>query len=246
MTETMNVARAANKYFNDEEPWKAIKDDADRAAKSLYFCVQLVHTLSIIFAPIVPFASKKISQILEVYSNTGEANNGQETRNLWDIASYPTMEEGSPIRKPEIIFTKIEDETVEKEVEALKEASARIEAAKAKAKELSQIIDFEDFMKVKLRTATIIEAEKVKKSKKLLKLQVKIGEEQRQVVAGIAEHYEPEYLVGKTVVMVVNLKPAKIMGIESQGMILAANTDDGKLSFLSPEKAEIGSGAEVR
>ncbi len=246
MTETMNVARAANKYFNDEEPWKAVKDDAERAAKSLYFCVQLVHTLSIIFAPIVPYASQKISQILEVKSNTGEANNGQERRNLWDVAAYPTIEGGSPIRKPELIFTKIEDEFVEKEVEALKEAAARIEAAKAKAKELSEVIDFDDFLKVKLRTATIIEAEKVKKSKKLLKLQVKLGDEQRQVVAGIAEHYEPEYLVGKTVVMVANLKPAKIMGIESQGMILAANTDDGKLSFLSPEKAEIGSGAEVR
>ncbi len=240
--ETMNVARAANKYFNDEEPWKAVKDDADRAAKSLYFCVQLVHTLSIIFAPIVPFASKRISQILEVQSYTGEANNGKELRDIWYLAAYPTVEEGHTFRKPDLIFTKIEDEFVEKEVESLKVAAAK----KAKAEELSQLIEFDDFMKVKLRTATIIEAEKVKKSKKLLKLQVKLGDEQRQVVAGIAEHYEPEYLVGKTVVMVANLKPAKIMGIESQGMILAANTEDGKLSFLSPEKAEIGGGVEVR
>jgi methionyl-tRNA synthetase len=108
------------------------------------------------------------------------------------------------------------------------------------------MITIEDFMNVKLRTAVILEAEKVKKSKKLLKLQVDLGDEKRQIVAGISQHYKPEELIGKTVVVVANLKPAKLMGLESQGMLLAANTDDGDLAIATFEKDDIGPGAEVR
>lgn len=238
LTATMNIARAANKYFNDEEPWKAVKNDPDKAAKSLYVCCQLVRTLALMFAPVTPFSSAKIFQTLGLSSCTGEANAGNNTEDYWNAAVLPLLEEGSDIAKPEILFTKIEDKLV-------KEQTGKLGSKGENAG--NGLVDFDQFMKIKLRTAKIIEAEKVKKSKKLLKLKVDLGNgDVRQVVAGISEHYVPEELIGKVIAFVANLKPAKIMGIESQGMILAASTKDGKLSVLRPESGDIGEGAEIR
>jgi methionyl-tRNA synthetase len=135
----------------------------------------------------------------------------------------------------------VDDKDVGKQMKKLEES-----AAKAAKKENFDLIEIDDFMKVKLRTGKILEAEKIKKSKKLLKLIVDIGSERRQIVAGISEHYKPEELVGGNCVVVANLKPAKLMGIESQGMLLAANTADGRLAIVRPEKDDIAPGAEVR
>jgi methionyl-tRNA synthetase len=240
LMETMNVARAANKYFNDEEPWKTIKEDSSKCAKTLYICVQVVNSLAVLFAPVVPFTSKKIFNFLNVKPQTGEPNQGHPNKDFWSDCACPSLKDGSKLNLPELLFTKIEDETIDKQISKLGNKS------ELPSVEPEELIEIDDFAKVKLLTAKIISAENVKKSKKLLKLQVDIGTEKRQILAGIAEHYKPEDLVGKIVIVVANLKPAKLMGLESQGMMLAASDADGKLYFLTPEKDDIGIGAEVR
>ncbi len=237
ITETMNIARAANKFFNDAEPWKAIKQDPEKAVRSLFICVQLVHSLSIYFAPVLPNSSKRIQMLFDFDVEVGNANGAKAGENYWLTAVYPSIEEGKKLQQPSIIFNKIEYSTIEPQIKKLGENNG------AKADEL---IDFEYFQKIKLKTAVVTAAEKLKKSKKLLKLKVKIGDKEKQIIAGVAEHYEPEYLIGKVIVVVDNLQPAKLMGEESQGMMLAASTDDGKLCFVTPENSEIPDGAEVR
>lgn len=237
LLETMNIARAANKYFNDEEPWKTLKSDPDKCAKTLYVCVQLIHSLAVLCAPVLPYTSEKIFNMLGIKQDTGIANAGLTKENVWDKAAMPLLGSGIQTQAPELLFARIEDETVAAQVSKL--------GPKEQEKQAEDLITIDDFAKVKLRTAKIIEAEKVKKSKKLIKLIVDLGDEQRQILAGIAEYYEPEYLIGKTIVVVANLQPAKLMGLESQGMMLAASKD-GKLFFLTPEKEDVGVGAEVR
>lgn len=238
---SMNIARAANKYFNDEEPWKAIKSDSEKAAKTLYVCCQLVNTLAYVFAPILPHTSEIIFKTLNVDVQTGAVNkNYTEDRiDRWNKSIYPQLSENHQIGKPEILFSRIEDSFVEEEMSKLgdkKETQGPSE---------KEMITIDDFKKVQLRTAEIIKAENIKKSNKLLKLQVDIAGEKRQILAGVAKFYKPEELIGKTIVVVYNLKPAKLMGQESQGMMLAANDDEGNLCFVTPEK-NIKSGAEVR
>lgn len=238
LTEIMNVARAANKYFNDEEPWKKIKTDREYAAKTLFVCVQLVRSLAILFAPIAPYTSTKIASILNINIYTGESISDTNEQNYWKDALIPTLEQNHIINDPVILFAKIEDEIIAKQVDKLGDKQSN------KIENEEDLIDISDFQKIKFKTAKIISAEKVKKSKKLLKLQVEIAESTRQILAGIAEHYEPEYLVGKTIVVVSNLKPVKLMGEESQGMMLAAS-NDGKLCFVTTEQ-EMPSDAEVK
>lgn len=238
ITEIMNVARAANKYFNDEEPWKKVKTDSDYAAKTLFVCAQLVRSLSVLFAPIIPHTCKKIALITGYDTYCGEPGTTIKGNDFLN-AALPMLPQGQYINMPEILFTRIEDETIAGQTAKLGDLQS-----KQAAEPEEDLIEISDFQKVKLRTAKIISAEKIKKSKKLLKLQVEIGESRRQILAGIAEFYEPEYLVGKTIVVVANLKPAKLMGEESQGMMLAASLD-GKLCFVTPE-IDMPSGAEVK
>ncbi len=235
ITETMNIARAANKYFNDEEPWKSGKADPEKAEKTMFVCSQIIRSLSILFAPILPYTSAYIQSLFGEDIVVGD---DIILSNVWASAGIPMLETGTEIRKPEILFTRIEDEWVEAEKEKLGDK-------KAANKQEDEQITFDDFMKVKLKTAKVIEAEPIKKSKKLLKLQVKIGNEQRQIIAGISQHYSAEEIVGKTVVVVANLAPAKLMGEKSEGMLLAVNSDDGQLALVSPEK-EVEDGQEVR
>jgi methionyl-tRNA synthetase len=235
ITETMNIARAANKYFNDEEPWKSGKADPEKAEKTMFVGCQVIRSLSILFAPILPYTSAYVQSLFGE-----EIIVGDDTilSNVWASAGIPMLETGTEIRKPEILFKRIEDEWVEAE-------KGKLGDKKASKKQEEEQITFDEFMKVKLKTAKVIEAEAIKKSKKLLKLQVKIGEERRQIIAGISQHYSPEELVGKTVVVVANLAPAKLMGEKSEGMLLAVNSDDGGLALVSPEK-EVADGQEVR
>ena len=251
-TDLMNMARAANKYFNDKAPWKAVKENPSDAALTVNVCLQTIRTLSVAFAPLLPHASKAMSELIGEPVNTGAP--GEGTDDVWNAAAEQRLPAGRKIGEPKILFTKIEDETVEqrvaqlreKAVDSSQEAEGRGKEATNEPQPTSPEITIDDFMKVKLRTAKVISAEKVKKSKKLLKLIVDLGDEQRQVLAGISQHYEPEELVGKMVVVVANLKAAKLMGMESQGMILAANADDGKLAVVSPLSDDVGPGAEVR
>ena len=240
VSETINVARAANKYFNDEEPWKTLKTNFEECGKSLYVCLQVVRTLSVLFAPVVPFACKKIHDFFEIISETGEPNNESVKFNFWEESILPILPEGYMTQTPSLLFTKIEDDIVQSQIAKLGD---KHEQSQEKSIEL---ITIDDFMKIKLRTAKILEAENVKKSKKLIKLIIDVGTDKRQILAGIAEHYKPEDLIGKTIVVVANLMPAKLMGHESNGMMLAANTSDGKLCFVTTETDDIPAGAEVR
>ncbi len=232
----MNVARAANKYFNDEEPWKKIKTDKEYAAKTLFVCSQLIRSLAILFAPVIPYTSKKIFNLLSLEPITGFSSD-QINTNIWESSRIPLLEEGRSINQPEILFKQIEDEIITTQINKLGMKGDN-------QSNEDELIDISDFQKVKLRTARIISAEKLKKSKKLLKLQLDLGDSKRQIIAGVAEHYQPEYLIGKLIIVVANLKPAKLMGEESNGMMLAASKDN-KLFFVSPEQ-DLGPGAEVR
>jgi methionyl-tRNA synthetase len=230
--ETMNIARSANKYFNDAEPWKSIKTNPEEASKTLYVCSQVLYALSIAFAPIIPHTAKNIAIACGEEPKTGD--HSSIGLNAWNWIAQPVLACGQHITQPPILFTKLEDSVIEEKIKSMEQSQLPAE----------ELISIEDFKKVKLRTAKIIHAEAVPKSEKLVKLQVDLGNEQRQILAGIAKHYSPESLIGKTIVVVANLKPAKLMGMESQGMLLAANAEDGSLGLVIPEIDGIGS--EVR
>lgn len=242
-TEAMNVARAANKYFNDKAPWKSIKDNVDDCARTINVCIQTANTLATLFAPLLPHTAQKIQSMVGSAVNVGEPNTTCLYDDAWTAAGNHTIAAGTQLGESVILFTKIEDDTLAKGMSMLgspEKTEGEVE------KPAEDLIDIGEFAKVKLRTGIVIAAEAVPKSEKLLKLQVDLGTEQRQVLAGIAKHYSPEDLIGKTVVVVANLKPAKLMGMESQGMILAASNAAGELALVSPLSTTIGGGAEVR
>ncbi len=213
--EVMNLARAGNKYFNDSEPWKTVKSDKAICSTTLYVCLQAIYTLAELMNPVVPFSSSKLFYML----------NAEKTS--WDNCGFENLQEGHQLKMAEIIFPKIEDDIIESQMLKLgkKEETGEV-------KETGQIT-IDDFMKVQLKVAQIISAEKLEKSDKLLKLKVKIENEERQIIAGIAKSYKPEDLVNKKVVVVANLKPAKLMGLESQGMVLAVEDEKGSLNVIS-------------
>ncbi len=217
--ESMNLARACNKYFNDSEPWKTIKSDKEKCGTTLYVCMQAIYTLAEIFSPVIPFSSEKIFKMLNA-KPVG-----------WDECGNENLKEGHKLNKSEIIFPKIEDEMIEEQTSKLNNEEPVKEAKK------DETITIDDFFKVQLKVAEIISAEKIEKSEKLMKLRVKLENEERQVIAGIAKHYSPEDLINKRVVIVANLKPAKLMGLESQGMVLAVDDEDGKVNLLSVDNS---------
>jgi methionyl-tRNA synthetase len=221
--EVMNLARFANKYFNDNEPWKSLKDNRERCATTINLCLQTVRSLAILLEPVTPFAVEKMWKILNLPSSPSVAG--------WQSAAELLLPDNHQLGQPEILFAKIEDEIIQQRIQSLS-----VDEAAASAKQPAQDkprITIDDFKKVELKVAKVISVEKVPKSDKLLKIQISLGEEQRQVIAGIAQHYSPDDLIGKKVVVVVNLQPAKLMGQESNGMLLAASDDDGHLSVLT-------------
>lgn len=222
--EVMNLARAGNKYFNDSQPWKTIKSDKEKCGTTLNICLQTIYSLAILINPIIPTSSERIlgmlnAKLTDWFSNTGK-----------------NLDDGHQLHEASILFTKIEDEVIEKQINKLGKTDVEVIEAEQ--------ISIEDFTKIKLKVAEVIEAENIPKSDKLLKLQVKIGDEKRQVVAGIAKSYKPEQLVGKKVIIVSNLKPAKLFGNESQGMILAADSGEG-VSVIEVDQ-HVPSGAKVK
>jgi methionyl-tRNA synthetase len=235
-TEAMNIARAANKYFNDKAPWKSIKENPDDCAATMNVCLQTIDTLAVVFAPFCPQAAEQMQAMLGRPTCIGAPGRGLIGTDVWMDASTPVLQAGQPLGEPVILFTKIENETVEQEIAKLGHEEPVVE----------DLISIDDFAKVKLRTGVVLEAERIAKSEKLLKLQVDLGTEKRQILAGIAKHYAPEDLIGKTIVVVANLKPAKLMGHESQGMVLAASNAEGVLTLVQPGNADVGAGAEVR
>ncbi len=212
--EVMFLARAGNKYFNDSEPWKTIKSDKEQCAVTINICLQTIYTLAELLSPIIPFSAEKIFSML----------NAKPV--LWNEAGLSHLPDGHILNEPEILFTKIDDLVIEAEINKLGKDGNSIN------EEASEEISIEDFFKVQLKAAQIISAENVAKSNKLLKLQVDTGNGIKQIIAGIAKSYKPEDLIGKKVVVVANLKPAKLMGLESQGMVLAVEKENGDLEVL--------------
>ncbi|MCO6474566.1 MAG: methionine--tRNA ligase [Melioribacteraceae bacterium] len=225
--EMMNFARAGNKYFNDSEPWVTVKNTKQKCGTTINICLQTIYTLAEVFHPVIPFSSEIMFKML----------NAKKTN--WMKSGIPQLDENHELDKSEILFTKIEDSLIESQVNKL----GRVE--NEDAPDLLPEINYEDFAKLDLRTAKIIGVEKIKKSDKLVKLQVDLGFEKRQIVAGISKHYEAEELIGKNIVVVANLKSAKLFGHESQGMVLAAETKDGNLFLLEPN-GKSGLGSKVK
>ncbi len=224
--EAMNLARAGNKYFNDSEPWKTIKTNKEKCATTLYICIQAIYTLAELMSPVIPYSSERIFNILNA-KPTG-----------WNECGGENLKQDHQLNNTEIIFPKIEDELIEKQMEKLNKSEVE-------EKEKPELISIDEFMKVQLKIAEVIAAENLKKSEKLLKLRVRIGNEERQVIAGIAKSYNPEELLNKKIVMVANLQPAKLMGQESEGMILAVENEQGHLSVLSVDDS-VKSGTRVK
>ena len=227
----MNIARIGNKYLQDSEPWKLVKTDPERVKTIMKIALQISANLAVAFEPFMPSKSKKLSDML-----------GLDGEQKWsDLGSFSLLQENKKINQPELLFTKIEDKMVEDQLAKLAESKAD----NIPVEPIKEEISFEDFTKLDVRIGTILEAEKVKKTKKLLHLKVDIGSEIRTIVSGIAESYSPEDVIGKQVSVLVNLAPRAIKGIESQGMILMAENNEGKLSFVNPSEEYIKSGNAV-
>jgi methionyl-tRNA synthetase len=236
ITEVMGLARAANKYFNDSEPWKTAKSDPVRCGTTINICLQITRALAIMMSPVVPFSSARLWSILNLP--------GEVEKQLWNGASELALTTGHALNKAEILFPKVEDKTIEEELKSLGTVPAPA-AAPVQTGPAKPTIVYDDFAKIDLRVAKVVAAEKVPKSEKLLKLQVEVGSEQRQIVAGIAQHYAPEALIGTSIIVVFNLQPAKLMGQESQGMLLAASDAAGHLLVVTPS-GDIQSGSIVK
>ena len=233
-SEAMNLARLGNKYLAETEPWKLYKTDPERVETILHIALQITANLSLILEPFLPTTAAKLRSYLQVELTD------------WDgIGSSVILQAGDLVKTPDILFPKIEDAFVETEVEALKASQAIPAEVEAAFTPQKSNVTFDDFSKLDIRLGTILEAERVPKADKLLKLVVDTGIDKRTIVSGIAEHYSPEEIIGKTVSVLLNLEPRKIRGVESQGMILMAENSEGKLSFMTPEKG-FEAGGEIR
>ena len=231
--EAMNLARIGNKYLADSEPWKVIKTDPERVKTVLNLSLQLVANLGIAFEPFLPFSSQKLRMML----NMDEVE--------WDrLGATDLLPEGHVLGAPALLFEKIEDSVVEAQVQKLLDTKKANEAANFKAAPVKETIPFEQFEGLDIRVGKVIECEKVKKSKKLLKFLIADGAENRTIVSGIAQYYDPEQLIGKQVCYVANLAPRTINGIESQGMILSAVNFDDSLSVVTVDR-EVANGSQV-
>lgn len=221
----MDFARLGNKYLADTEPWKEIKTDPERTKTILNIALNIAANLAIVSEPFLPFTAAKLFEMFGLEKQTwSQAGNGK------------LLTVGKTLGQMGLLFEKIEDETVEKQVQKLLDSKKMNEAAKAPVAPMKELITYDDFAKLDMRVVTVLEAERMPKSKKLLKLKVDIGLGHRTVLSGVAEHFEPEFLVGKQVTMLINLAPRKMMGIDSEGMILMAEDKDGKLKLLMPHE----------
>ena len=233
LKEAMNLARLGNKYLADTEPWKVIKTDEGRVKTILNICLQISANLSTLMEPFMPFSSQKLREFMNI-----------------DVIDWAKMGDGvipagHELGEAGLLFEKIEDATIQAQIDKLLATKKANEMASVKAAPAKENIQYEDFMKMDIRVGTIIAAVKVAKTKKLMKLTVDTGIDERTIVSGIAEHYTPEEVIGRQVSVLVNLEPKPLKGIVSQGMILMAENADGTLSFVSPDK-EVKPGSEVR
>ena len=240
--ELMNMARLGNKYLADEEPWKLIKTDPERVKTVMYIALQIATALAVASEPFLPFTSEKLKRMLQLGAITWESLKTNATE---------LLKAGHRIGVAELLFEKIEDAAIEKQLQRLEntklankqEAQVNAETEVAPQKEL---ISYDDFAKMDIRIGTILEAEKMPKADKLLILKVDTGIDKRTIVSGIAQSFAPEEIIGKKVTVLVNLAPRKLRGVESQGMILMVENSEGKYTFINPDADGITNGTEVK
>ncbi len=238
LKDAMQIARVGNKYISDSEPWKLAKTDLVRTGTILNVCLQLCADLAIAFEPFTPFACERLRKMLNV-----------DKLDWTLLGAESILAEGHQLGEAELLFAKIEDDVIQKQLDRLaairaeKEAEAKAELAKQVTPQKEECT-FEDFEKMDIRTATVLEAERVPKTDKLLKLTIDTGIDKRVIVSGIAEYYSPEDMLGKQICILANLKPRVIKGIESKGMILMAKQNDGTMRFITPQEA-VCNGAQV-
>lgn len=234
LSEMMNLARLGNKYLTENEPWKVFKTDEERVKTVLNISLQICANLSIVSEPFLPFSATKLLKMLNMeplqWASSGTAS---------------ILNAGHLLNTPELLFEKIEDSLMEQQVQKLLDTKKANELANREVTPSKPTIEFDDFAKMDIRVGTILAAEKVAKTKKLLKLTIDTGIDKRTVVSGIAEHYTPEEIIGQQVSILVNLAPRDLKGIESQGMILMAENADGKLCFVTPTQ-KFENGSEIR
>lgn len=249
--ELMNLARLGNKYLADEEPWKVIKEDEARTQTIMFVALQVASALATLSEPFLPFTSNKLKEILGLIQNNNISSSVSTTDSLvdnsWNSISSKNilLPSGHQIGQAELLFSKIEDETVQTQVDKLLATKKANETTNKTVEPLKDTITFDDFTKLDLRVGTILEAEKMPKAKKLLVLKVDTGIDVRTIVSGIAESFTPEEIVGKKVTVLVNLAPRTLRGVESQGMVLMTETPEGKLVFVNPDDANVTNGLHI-
>jgi methionyl-tRNA synthetase len=236
LSELMNVARLGNKYLADEEPWKVIKDNPERVQTQMYVALQIAAALSSLCEPFLPFTAKKLSRILKIESPLN-----------WNTIAQNSdlIPSGHQIGEAELLFAKIEDEEIQKQIDKLEATKTANTAENKKAEPQKEAIQFEDFAKMDIRVGTILEAEKMPKANKLLILKVDTGIDVRTIVSGIAESFKPEDIIGKKVTVLVNLAPRNLRGVESQGMILMTTNAEGKLVFVNADADGVANGETI-
>ena len=243
--ELMNLARLGNKYLADEEPWKMIKIDEERVKTVMYVALQISSALATLSEPFLPFTSAKLRKFLNMEQESTSMPGNQATS--WNEVSTKEalLPAGHHIGKAELLFSKVEDEQIEKQLEKLEATKAANKAENKKVEPQKEMATFEDFTKMDLRAGTIVEATKMPKADKLLVLKVDTGLDIRTIVSGIAESFKPEEIIGKKVTVLINLAPRKLRGVESQGMILMTEDSQGKLVFLNPDTDGVENGAII-
>ncbi|QIK53876.1 methionine--tRNA ligase [Dysgonomonas sp. HDW5B] len=226
LKEAMNLARIGNKYLADTEPWKTAKTDMPRTETILNIALQITANLAIAFEPFLPFSAQKIKEFLNI-----------EHLEWNQLGRTDILSVGHVLNQPDLLFAKIEDETVEQQIQKLQDTKKANEASEYKAAPIKPSIQFPDFEKVDIRVGTVLECIKVPKADKLLQFLIDDGISKRTIISGIAQWYKPEDLVGKQVCFIANLEPRKLRGIESCGMLLSAENSDGSLSLIQPSAA---------
>ena len=239
LMELMNLARLGNKYLADEEPWKQIKENPERVQTIMFIALQIATGLAVLSEPFLPFTSKKLKEILH-YSELNE-------QSTWkDISTRNTLlPAGHQIGKAELLFAKIEDDEIQKQLDKLEASKKANETDQSTVEPQKETIDIDDFTKLDIRVGTILEAVKVPKTKKLLRLKVDVGIDVRTIVSGIAESFSPEEIIGQKVTVLCNLAPRTLRGVESQGMILMTDTTNGRLAFIEPENSKVKNGGQI-
>ncbi len=236
LKEAMNLARLGNKYLADTEPWKLAKTDMERVATILNVALQICANCAVAFEPFLPFTAQKLRYML-----------GMKEAANWELfGNTNILAAGHPLNEAQLLFDKIEDADIEKQIEKLQRMSTAntVPAETTKVEPQKAPCTFDEFMKMDIRTATVLEAARVPKTDKLLQLKIDTGIDTRTIVSGIAEYYAPEEMIGKQICILANLEPRKIKGIESQGMILMAKEPGGKMKIVTPEE-RLNNGAMV-